>query len=86
MRFQSLRPTVLTVTPAKVFSCKFWKVFKTTYVLEILRTVASESVMYWVVISLSEVGLEKGEYKNYLRIALECFGKLFVLVKDDVTK
>ena len=48
---------------------------------------ASELVKYLVYIFLSEVCLdEKEEYKNYLRITSECFGKLFVLVKDYITK
>ena len=29
---------------------------------------------------------EKEEYENYLRITPECFDKLFVLVKDNITK
>ena len=38
-------------------------------------------------IFLSEVCLEEEEeYKSYLSITTECFDKLFVLTKDNITK
>ena len=44
-------------------------------------------VRYQVYIFLSEVHLEeKEEYKNYLGITPKYFNKLFVLVKDNITK
>ena len=88
MTFQALRPaTLLKVTLTKMFSCEFCDVFKNTYFVGYLRTIASESVRYYVYIFLSEVCLEEEEeYRNYLRITPECFDALFTLVKDDITK
>ena len=88
MKFQALR----TVAILKSYSCKgdsskeFCVLFTNTYSVEYLRMVPSES-MYSVYIFLSEVRLEEEEeYKNYLRIASQCFDELFVLVKGDITK
>ena len=88
MTFQALRPaTLLKVTLTKMFSCEFCDAFKNTYFVGYLRTIASESVRYYVYIFLSEVCLEEEEeYRNYLRITPECFDALFALVKDDITK
>ena len=84
MKFKALR----TVAILKSYSSKeFCVLFTNTYFVEYLRMVTSESVMYSVYIFLSEVRLEEEEeYKNYLRIASQCFDKLFVLVKGDITK
>ena len=52
-----------------------------------LQTVTPESVRYQVYIFPSEVRLqEKEDYQNYSRITPECFDKIFVLLKDDVTQ
>ena len=76
MTFQVLRPALYRkLTPAKVLSREFCevfsKVFKNTYFVEYLRTVASESASeYYVYIFLSEFRSEEEEeeYENYLRI------------------
>ena len=77
------------MTPAKIFSCEFCKAFQNTCIIEYLPTGASESVRYWVHTFLVEVRLEEEEEeecKNYLKITPECFDKLFILMKDDITK
>ena len=75
------------MTPVKVFSCEFCEVFRNTYFVEYLQTVASESVTYQVYIFLSEARLEEeGEYENHLSINPECVDELFVLLKDDIIK
>ena len=88
MKLPALRPvTSLKSDSGKGVSCEFYKVFMNTHFVESLRTAASESVRYQVYILLAEVCLVEEEgYKNYLRITPECFDKLFVLMKGDVTK
>ena len=66
-----------------MFSCEFWEFFKNNYFVEYLPAAAFESVRYQVYILFLEQG---EEYKNYLKMICECFSKLFVLVKDDITK
>ena len=85
MKFQALRLTSLLKNDSS--KDEFCKAFKNTYFVEYLQTAASDSVRFKVYILLSKVHLEEEEeYKNYLRITPECFDKLFVLVKDDITK
>ena len=68
------------MTPAKVFCCEFCEVFKNIYFVEYLRTAAFELVTYYEYIFLVEVHLEEEEeYRNYVRITLECFEEVFVL-------
>ena len=75
------------MTLAKVFSFEFFEVFKNTYFVEYLLTAAFELASYKVYIFLSEVHLEEEkEYKNLFRMTPECFDKLFVLSKDNITK
>ena len=69
------------------FPMNFANSFKSTYFVEYRLIIAYESVRYHMYIFLSEVHLEeKEEYKHYLRITLRCFDKLFLLMKDDITK
>ena len=70
---------------SKSVSCKLCYVFKYTYFVEYLLTVASEEFRYQVYILLSEVHLEEEEeYKNILRVTPECFVEIFVFAKDKI--
>ena len=70
---------------SKSVSCKLCYVFKHTYFVEYLLTVASEEFRYQVYILLSEVHLEEEEeYKNILRVTPECFVEIFVFAKDKI--
>ena len=70
-----------------MFFCEFFKDFKNTYFVKLLRTAASELVRCYVYILLFEIHLEgEEEYKKYWRITPECFDKLFGVLKDDITK